>query len=774
MKRIISFVLVFMLILSMAACNPKEVIKNPDDTNVDQGNNDGKVDGEKPVGPNIVERSKGITFRDYVTATPATLNGHDTSVADANFIRNLTEIGFYGVKANDAGDGFEFTCELAAEFPIDITTKYAGDPKYGIPADKTEHYAYLIKLNPNAKWENGEPITADDYMYSYEQLINPKMKNFRASEIYSGDLTLANAEAYYKQGKVYEDIVGNERVKDIPESEYLVTMTESIYFFGATAKSYYEKDASKFKSADGRDLYELYSKETYVPITDQAKKDLNEIAAKFGDTNPEAWKEFCKVQTENPAVDFSEVGMKKVSDYEIEFILGAPTNEFFIKYVLTGTWLVYKDLYESNKQDTGVIKTSYGNDNTKYMAYGPYKITEYIKDKLVVLSMNENWYGWTDGKHEYMSNYEKRRFDVIPEFETAFQMFLKGELDRVPVNTKEEYAASEYLFSSPTRYTYNLNFFVDRDVLKTFETPGINKTIISYKDYREALSYGINRVNFVRARSVLHKPINSMINNIYIADPDTGKSYRESEYGQQVLLDLYGGLEVDSGYDVAKARALMMKAYEEAKANGDYKDGDMIVLSWPTTVESETLKLTYNALTTAVEEIAKGTPLEGKFKIETLITDQWNSKMTSGEGQLNYSGGGGGAFDPYGLMEFNIKPGNTYGINYDQVNVTINMDGKEVTDSCVGWIDRICNKDLRTANSDIKALILSKVETAVLKQFASLPMREGTEDELLSKRVTKQLDKYVPVVYFGETYFSMTDAEWNDYVKSQNGELDYK
>lgn len=774
MKRILSFILVFMLILSMAACKPKEVSKDSGNT-VDQGNNGTKEEDKEPVGPNIVERSKGITYRDFVGATPATLNGHDTTVADAGFITNRTEIGFYGINANEAQDGFEFTCELAAEFPVDVTTKYAGDPKYGIPADAKENYAYSIKLNPNAKWENGTPITADDYMYSYEQLINPKMKNVRASEIYTGDLTIANAEAYYKQGKAYEDIAGNDKVKDIPESQYLVTMTEPIYFFGnKAAKSEYDASPEKFKSADGRDLYALYSKETYVPFTEQAKKDLNEIAAKFGDNNPEAWKEFCKVQTENPAVDFSNVGMKKISDYEIEFILSAPTNDFFMKYVLNGTWLVYKDLYESNKQDTGVIKTSYGNDNTKYMAYGPYKITEYIKDKLVVLSMNENWYGWTDGKHEYMSNYEKRRFEVIPEHEIQFQKFLKGELDRVPVGTKTEYAASDYLFSSPDIYTFSLNFHVNKDVLKTFESPGINKTIIAYKEYREALSYGINRVNFVKARSVLQKPLSTIINYTYISDPESGLSYRNSEYGKQVMMDVYGGTDVDSGYDLAKARGLMVKAYEEAKANGDYKDGDMIVLSWPNATETEALKAVQNIVVNSVEEIAKGTPLEGKFKIETLLTDQWSTKMQTGEGQINYSGGGGGAFDPYGLMEFNISPNKTYGIDYSKVNATINIDGKDVTDSCVAWIDRICNKDLRIADSSLKSMILSKVEIAVLKEFASLPMRESSIDELRSKRTKMQLNKYIPLVFFGETYFTMTDAQWDEHVKQQGGEIDYK
>lgn len=776
MKRVISIFLVLVLIFSMAACKPKDQkpVDNGNQPPVDSGNKD----PETPAGPNIVERSKGITYRSYLTSTPATLNRHDTTVADASDITNRTEIGFYDIKANDAQDGFEFICEMAAEFPVDVTSKYAGDPTYGVPADAKEWYAYSIKLNPNAKWEDGTPITADDYIYSYSQLINPVMKNVRASEIYQGDLSIANAEDYYKQGKVYEDIVGNDRVKDVPESQYLVTMTESVVFFGGPASEYYAQEARKpsFISADGRDLFQLYSKEKYMPVTDQVKKDLTEIAVKFGDSNPEAWKEFCKVETENPPVDFANVGVKKVSDYEIEFILKNPTKPFFMKYTLTTPWLVHKDTYENNKTEIGggVTKTSFGNDNTKYMAFGPYKITEYIKDKLVVLSMNENWYGWTDGNHEYYGNREKIRFDVIPEHETAFQMFLKGQLDTVTLGTKTEYAASDYLVSMPNVYTYNMNFHVNKQNLKGFESPGINKTIISYKDFRQAFSLGINRTNFAKARGPLIRPFSGMLNETYITDPDTGQSYRDSEYGKQVLIDVYGGTDIDSGYDLAKARDLLMKAYEEAKANGDYKDGDIITLDYPTTSETEARKLLYSTIENSFADMAKGTPLEGKLKVVSLITDAWNEKMRTGEAQLCLSGGGGGAMDPYGLMEFNIRPGSNYGIEYTDVMLTINIDGKDIEKSCVDWINAVCSGEYKVVDNEIRSLILSKVETRVLQEFASVPLQSSSTDALLSMRCKMQLTKYIPMVRLGETYIEMTDAEWDKWVSEQGGELDYK
>lgn len=781
-KRILSIMLVVMLVLSMTACSDKTVSNDSANTESNNAKTDTKTEeGEKVSSTqkgNIVERSKGVTYRRYLPSTPATLDLIDTTTADSNDITNFTTIGFYGLKASDDGTEYEFICEMASEFPVDVTSKYAGDATYGVPADAKENYAYSIKLNPNAKWEDGTPITADDYIYSYTQVINPQMKNIRASEIYSGYLTIANAEAYYKQGIAYEDVAGNEKAAGYTEEQYFLTMTEPVYFFGGPAKQYYDNPSYKdsFKSADGRNLYDLYSKERYVPLTPQAKNDLIELAAAFGDSGPEAWKEFCVIQTENPAVDAATVGIKKVGDYEIEFILGAPTDEFFIKYTLTTNWLVNPTLYEANKKDTGgIIKTSYGNDKDKYMSFGPYKITEYIKDKLVVLKMNENWYGWTDGNHEYYSNFETLRYDIIPEVETAFQMFLKGQIDSVPVvSGKEEYAVSEYLSSMPNRYTYNMNFHVNRENLRGFETPGINKTMLSYKDFRQAISLGINRVNFCKALSPLSKPISGMLNETYITDPYTGMSYRDSEYGKKVLTDIYGGTDVDAGYDVAKARELAMKAYEEAKANGDYKDGDVITLSYPRAVDNERGKLLFATIENSVLEVLKGTPLEGKFKVEILLTDEWSAKMRTGEAQVSLSGGGGGAMDPYGLMEFNIRPGNTYGIEYKDVMATIKVDGKDITMDCVSWVYELTDGKYRTADSELRTMILAGIETAVLKEFASIPIESSSLDNLLSMRTSRQLDKYVPLVNLGETYFSMTDAEWDAYVKEQGGELDYK
>ena len=71
---------------------------------------------------------------------------------------------------------------VAATDIQDVTKDHQSDlSKYPVilptgktPADITEDYIFEIKLRPEMKWENGDPITADDYIYSMQQQLNPK------------------------------------------------------------------------------------------------------------------------------------------------------------------------------------------------------------------------------------------------------------------------------------------------------------------------------------------------------------------------------------------------------------------------------------------------------------------------------------------------------------------------------------------------------------------------------------------------------------------------
>lgn len=38
----------------------------------------------------------------------------------------------------------------------------------------TDNKTWLFKLRPEARWSNGEPVTADDFVYSWQRLVTPE------------------------------------------------------------------------------------------------------------------------------------------------------------------------------------------------------------------------------------------------------------------------------------------------------------------------------------------------------------------------------------------------------------------------------------------------------------------------------------------------------------------------------------------------------------------------------------------------------------------------
>ena len=144
----------------------------------------------------------GYTYNTYLETKPKTWNVHTWETNDESYIPAFTEIGFYDLKLNDTKDGYEIVTEMAAAMPQDVTADVFSEEiaeQYGYQGIPGEGSIWDIELNPNACWEDGQKITADDYVQSMERQLNNKMVNFRADSYYSSSLVIANAEKYFKQ-----------------------------------------------------------------------------------------------------------------------------------------------------------------------------------------------------------------------------------------------------------------------------------------------------------------------------------------------------------------------------------------------------------------------------------------------------------------------------------------------------------------------------------------------------------------------------------------------
>lgn len=141
------------------------------------------------------------TLYNYV-GTVSTLNPFQSSETAGTTIMDLCSLGLYEYFPNDTGDGFVFEGQLAI-----------GDPV----AKNDESTLWEIKIHDNAKWENGDPITVDDVIYSLKQVMDPLLLTRRASQVASEYITIKGAVDYYQQGDsntVPWDSVGLKKIDD--------------------------------------------------------------------------------------------------------------------------------------------------------------------------------------------------------------------------------------------------------------------------------------------------------------------------------------------------------------------------------------------------------------------------------------------------------------------------------------------------------------------------------------------------------------------------------
>lgn len=102
-----------------------------------------------------------------------------------------------------------------------------GQPVPGVAEswDNKDGKVWTFHLRNNAKWSNGEPVTAQDFVYSWQRLADPKTASPYASFLQYGHL--ANIDEIIA-GKEKPDRLG---VKALDAHTLQVTLTESVPYF---------------------------------------------------------------------------------------------------------------------------------------------------------------------------------------------------------------------------------------------------------------------------------------------------------------------------------------------------------------------------------------------------------------------------------------------------------------------------------------------------------------------------------------------------------------
>lgn len=792
----------------------------------DKGNGDGNV--TKPG--TGWEDPKMYTMREYTAQMPSQW----CTILSSDNVNNTMESYFtsafyefnYKFDANGKIVPHAYTVEYSASTKLeDVTKKYAG--KYGLAADAEKGQAFAMTLRNDLKWDDGTPIKAADFVYTMSQQLSPKYLFATASNYYSGNYVIHNAQNYVKQGQkgmfpassvlsVYDQnddakLIFTLNGHDSHVADYLTSNGVDPQAYVAQAA---KVTVDALKAIEGKSLAEIKKDETMLATWT--------AVLGWWKTEPNEELHFFKMEYEYPKMDFSEVGyFVGDNEYELVMVIDGtlrPLDEegnltYEAGYYFSGWPLVKKDLWERCEDQSKTPYTnSYCTTQEKSASWGPYKLTYYQDQKTYTVSRNDKWFGY--GLPQYANQYQTDAIvtEKIEEWDTAWLAFQKGNLDGIGMNVKiaADYRTSKRAYFTPETWTFDLNIQSNA----TSRTDKRKNLLLNYADFRKAISLSLDRDDYCAKNNPSSQAALGLLNSMYYYDVENGKVYRESIQAKEAILNAYGAtknadgswkvgettytdiedaLDATTGYNLTLARQLVENAIAQAKKDGKYSDGEEIILTYGIETQTADTDRAKNWFQAAFDNMTKGTSIEGKVKIEYFMFSSatWSDQFADGEYDLCFGAWGQAAFNPaYLLCETQISAEKRYANNWDPKTVSVTVkatpDDKHedgiYTYNLEQWRLILQGKDGCPVNfknfpMEDQLAALGAVETAILKEYYSIPVFSRYSASLMGYKVDYVSYEYNTFMgYGGIRYmtFNYDDTAWAEFVASNNNILNYK
>lgn len=802
----------------------------------DKGNGDGNV--TKPG--TGWEDPKMYTMREYTSQMPSQWCTILSSDNVNNTMESYFTSAFYEFNYKFDADGKivpgAYTVEYSASTKLeDVTKKYAG--KYGLAADAEKGQAFAMTLRNDLKWDDGTPIKAADFVYSMSQQLSPKYLFATASNYYSGNYVIHNAQNYVKQGQkgwfdngnmnlAYSDLaLGADGKYTLKGNECTIALKKPLVWLQGKTLDFYVTNAPQYFDTEAyASLLALADANGDVAVTAESLALLTTVItakAAWGETK-ENTVGYMYVNYEYPAMDFSEVGyFVGDNEYELVMVIDGTLNPLDAEGNLTyeagyyfSNWpLVKKDLWERcEDQSKTPYANSYCTTQEKSASWGPYKLTNYQDQKTYTVSRNDKWFGY--GLPQYANQYQTDAIvtEKIEEWDTAWLAFQKGNLDGIGMDVKiaADYRTSKRAYFTPETYTFDLNIQSNA----TSKTDKRNNLLLNYADFRKAISLSLDRDDYCAKNNPSSQAALGLLNSMYYYDVENGKVYRDTIQAKEAILNAYGAtknadgswkvgettytdiedaLDATTGYNLTLARQLVESAVAQAKKDGKYSDGDEIILTYGIETQSANTDRVKNWFQAAFDNMTKGTSIEGKVKIEYFMFSSatWSEQFADGEYDLCFGAWGNAPFNPaYLLCETQISDENRYAVKWDPTTVEVTVkatpddkhkDGN-YTYNLAQWRLILQGKDGCPVNfknfpMEDQLAALGAVETAILKEYYSIPVFSRYSASLMGYKVDYISYEYNTFMgYGGIRYmtFNYDDTAWAEFVASNNNILNYK
>ncbi|WP_201709802.1 peptide ABC transporter substrate-binding protein [Streptococcus salivarius] len=276
--------------------------------------------------------------------------------------------------------------------------------------------------------------------------------------------------------------------------------------------------------------------------------------------------------------DFSNVGIKAVDDYTLQYTLSQPEPYWNSKLTYSVTWPVNGEFLKSKGKDFGK-----STDPTSILYNGPYLLKSLTTKSSIEFTKNENYW---DKDNVYFDTV-KLTYDDGTDQESLERNFTDGvyNLARLyPTSSNYSKVEKQYkdniFYTQPGATVEGVGINIDRQTYghtskENDQQKTSTKTALLNKDFRQALGFAIDRTNYA-AQLNGKEGGSTAVRNIYVK-PDFVQADGK-DFGTMVMdqLPSYGdewsGVNLadsqDGLYNPEKAKAEFAKAKEALQAEG--------------------------------------------------------------------------------------------------------------------------------------------------------------------------------------------------------------
>lgn len=276
--------------------------------------------------------------------------------------------------------------------------------------------------------------------------------------------------------------------------------------------------------------------------------------------------------------DFSNVGIKAVDDYTLQYTLSQPEPYWNSKLTYSVTWPVNEDFLKSKGKDFGK-----STDPTSILYNGPYLLKSLTTKSSIEFAKNENYW---DKDNVYFDTV-KLTYDDGTDQESLERNFTDGvyNLARLyPTSSNYSKVEKQYkdniFYTQPGAAVEGVGVNIDRQTYghtskENDQQKTSTKTALLNKDFRQSLGFAIDRTNYA-AQLNGKEGGSTAVRNIFVK-PDFVQADGK-DFGTMVMdqLPSYGdewsGVNLadsqDGLYNPEKAKAKFAQAKEALQAEG--------------------------------------------------------------------------------------------------------------------------------------------------------------------------------------------------------------